>query len=166
MGGNTSQSILLPSQAAGNRARRGVVWGNEEENRSLPPTLPLHSCSAPPEIFTSPICEAPVGEGQSSWPHSTISTSKPDFSGSFPAHHHLSHGRQGCIQILPSDNIVPCGPSASICCDFSQARQQPKKNPPRITLKPGSWKKRVMSYCSTVPHNPWCFHKLLDNIGG
>lgn len=104
--------------------------GQQRREQILLPILALTQLLCTPGDLYLPLLRLPWGKQirlGGSWPPSTIRTSKPAFTGSFPAHHNLPHDRQGCIQILPSDNIVPYGPYASICWDFSQGRQPPKK---------------------------------------
>lgn len=120
------------------------------------------------QICSSPICEAShggstqvVGLGHTvpSGLQSQLSPAPSQLATTSP-----TTGKAAFAFCLSSDNIVPYGPSASICCGLSQRRQQPK-NLPRVTLKSGSWKIKQCPIVLRSP-NPSCFHKALGQYRG
>lgn len=119
-------------------------------------------------ICSFPICEAPHGGStQVVRPGHTVAwglQSQLLLAPSQLATTSPTTGKVVFAFCLSSDNIVPYGPSASICCGFSQRRQQPK-NLPWVTLKSGSCK---IKQCPIVLHspNPSHFHKAFRQYWG
>lgn len=93
-----------------------------------------------------------MGEEQNSWRHHQHF--KEACTGSFPTL--ATTTGKVAFKSCPQTIIAPCEPSASICCDFSRARQQRKKS--SLSYLEES---KAKSYCSTVPPalrvfiNPW-----------
>lgn len=124
--------------AVGNRPWRGPLGATEKE---ADPATHLASntaalCSwrsvAPPSV------RLPVEEAHKLWVSAT--RYHEDFKAGFPwlppnpPFTSPTAGKAAFAFCLSSDNIVPYGPSASICCGFTQRRREPK-NLHRVTLK-------------------------------
>lgn len=111
----------------------GGDLGQEEGCRPCHLPCLFHSCPGLLESHSSPICEAPhrgsaqvAGLGCTVPPglQSQLLLAPSQLAATSPA-----TGKVAFAFCPSSDRIVPSGPSASICCGFSQRSQQPKIHP-------------------------------------
>lgn len=121
------------TSCCGQQHTEGGDLGQEEGHRPCHLPCLFHSCPGLLESRSSPICEAPHrgsaqvgGLGRTVPPglQSQLLLAPSQLAATSPDTH------KAAFAFCPSsDEIVPSGPSASICCGFSRRSQQPKTYP-------------------------------------